>query len=138
MKAVATAPAGVELSIQVYITSSPALSSLPALTPAPSSTDSTSSTPSSPVSPTDTINDSHSHATMRSYSSTKNASSDDIEKTSVSTHTANGCVDLDIKGVDVIFGRPNMHDLLEDIVTNATGTVSVDRKCILNACHPPR
>lgn len=148
MKSVATAPAGIELSIQIYITSAgssspPTLSCLPSMPSPPSPTD-TETTPTaspiSPMSPTPTVTaEPYSQTTMRTYSSSKNTSNEDIEKVSVSTGTASYSVDWNMKGVDVRFGRPNMHNLLEDIVTGSTGPVSVDSMyllCYVVLCSP--
>lgn len=50
----------------------------------------------------------------------------DVEKASASTHTAHSLPAWTIPGVEVRYGRPDMHALLEDAVARARGPVSVD------------
>ncbi|GJE89799.1 NADPH oxidase family protein [Phanerochaete sordida] len=132
-KAVATCPADVELSILIYVTSRPALSEKPTFSSPPtlscmptlandSTAPSLSESPISPLSPSPTVTDiATEHRAPRAYASSSDA---DLEKASDSTHTAGA--ELEIRGVEVRAGRPDMHALLKDIVTGATGTVSVD------------
>ena len=52
---------------------------------------------------------------------------DDLEKASQSTHAGSEPLKDDIPdGVDVHYGRPDIHRLLEQVVTAAHGPVSVD------------
>lgn len=130
-KAVATCHADVELSIQVYVTSRPAVATGPAL----SSPQTFSSLPTfpnagaTPISPTPAVfeitTEHRAPPLVYSFTSKNTSVPDvDIEKTSDSTHA--GGLYWEINGVDVHVGRPDVHVLLKEIVMSSSGTVSVD------------
>ncbi|GJE89774.1 NADPH oxidase family protein [Phanerochaete sordida] len=125
-KAVASCPPDVELSIQVYVTSSdkPKLSHASTLSCVPTLADNHDSPASTtPVAFGEITTE---RRPPPPYSSEKDASEKekDLERGSDSSHA--GSVDCELKGVDVRFGRPDVQNLLKEIVTAARGTVSVD------------
>ena len=110
IKAVTAAPQNLQLSILIYLTSG-----------AP---------PSSDDSAAQTLDDGDSGMTQSSQKPQKDA---DVEReaeydekspTDVSTESIEAVTDL--KGVTTIPGRPDIRQILEDVVTTSDGPVSVD------------
>ena len=123
VKAVATTSPDIELCIQVFVTNEAAAAHHEKLAYV-------KSTASSPVTAPPPAVTTEPRAARPL--SAKTVSDDDMDKSSTSSGTAGYDIDC-IKGVEVNYGRPDIHALLEDIVTSSTGPVSVDRECL-----PPR
>ena len=119
-KSVATVTPDVELHIQVYITEAAASAHHEKLAY-------TSSSASSPTTPTAASPAVDTEPRGARPLSAKTVSDDDVDKSSTSSGTAAFDPEC-VKGVEVSYGRPDIHALLEDIVASGPGPVSVDRE----------
>ncbi len=104
MKALTSAPAGIELSCTVYVTSSP---------------------PSTPVSESaaQTLAYGESGIPKSSQDPEKDVEYDEKQST-VASHSNEGYTH--IKGVELLPGRPDVRKILEESITTSDGPVSVD------------
>lgn len=127
-KALASKPKDLKLSVWIYVTSQPAIEH--GHSPTSTVKDSLPDSPISPISPTSELKtavptlgkSTMTHGRFPSTYSTGDPES--CDEKSLAAHSSSG--EWEAQGVEIRFGRPDVHALLEEAVTTSEGTVSVD------------
>lgn len=127
-KALASKPKDLTLSVWIYVTSQPAVEH--GHSPTSTIKDSLPDSPISPTSPTSELKKAvptldkttMTHGRFPSTYSTGDPES--CDEKSLAAHSSSG--EWEAQGVEIRFGRPDVHALLEEAVTTSEGAVSVD------------